>query len=986
MTSTHPVTRRFFAEQLVRLRRADEQQRWVASQRAGRIDPNPHQIDAVIFALQRIPQGGCILADEVGLGKTIEAGLVIAQRRAEGAGRILLVTPKPLLGQWRHELYTLFGIEVREVSGGAAPNAFDDTAVYVVGREWAGSEAGSELLRRAPRFDLCVIDEAHEIFAGIYKRFDRHGQFKDASTQAQLAFRVRRAIAGAPVLLLTATPIQNSLTELWGLVQYIEPTGTLLGDLGTFRAIFCAGDDRTLRDGQDDELRERIGEVCQRTLRRQAQEFMKQPFMQRRAKLFGYTMTPAERELYDDVTKYLLDPKTCAFRGGHRRLLIIGFHRRMASSHRALAASLRNVATRLERQLAGVFGDGDTVDMFAGDLELDDAGETDTDEGPPPEAVRIAAELERVRDFIGRADAIGIDSKANQLVHAVRLVRDRFAGTRAEGEGRGSGKLVIFTESLATQEYLRDVLAQTGVVRADEITLFRGQNEGARVQEALARWQAEVGDGLPSHARPSAQIAVRLALVHEFETRSAVFIATEAGAKGLNLQFCDTVVNYDLPWNPQRIEQRIGRCHRYGQRHDVTVINLLATDNEAERLVFDILSRKLDLFGTVLDASDAILHEPGARSPESLASVVGAELEGHLRRIYERARTLEEITADIQALRDRVGDMRDSFEATHARTAGLIESRFDESVRNAFRTIARDLEGGLESFDRSLEQVVTAYLDATGVRWHRDLVAGRVRLTIAADPRLPRELAAGLVAIIGDRDATLGDALHLGHPLVHAAVDEARRSSKAGYFRVRLRRRPPELTGPVRGRLVVVRVEQQGFEPVVELLPVAVAAPDGAPLSAAQTRALLAAALDDDELPPLPLDPADVDDAVEAALFVAIAELERHERKHFDDVVFRIDRCLDDRRVVWLRRQAELRESLVGARARRDAAAGSDARGRAERAVVDIERELEAAERAIERLRERDDADWAVWMQQAHQRRYTAPRIERILDVEFASP
>jgi len=978
MPSTHPITRRWFAEQLVRLRRADEQQRWVASQRAGRIDPNPHQIDAVIFALQRIPLGGCILADEVGLGKTIEAGLVIAQMRAEGAGRILLVAPKPLIGQWRQELFTLFGLDVVEVS--ASTTTLAEPGVYAVGREWAGGETGSEMLRAAPRFDLCVIDEAHEIFAGIYKRFDRQGMVKDESSQARLAYRVRRALAGSPVLLLTATPIQNSLTELWGLVQYVEPTGTLLGDLGTFRAIFCAGDDRTLREGQDDELRARIGEVCQRTLRRQAQEFMKQPFMSRRAKLFGYTMSPAERSLYDDVTVYLMDPKTVAFRGGHRRLLIIGFHRRMASSHRALAASLRNVATRLEKQLAGGFGDGDTVEMFTADLELDDDEDTDVDEGPPPEATRIAAELERVRDFIARADAIGTDTKALQLVHAVRLVRERFAA------GQGSGKLVIFTESLATQEYLRDVLANSGVVQPHDITLFRGTNDGPRAREALERWQVEIGAKQPPHMRASATVGMRLALVHEFETRSQIFIATEAGAKGLNLQFCDTVVNYDLPWNPQRIEQRIGRCHRYGQRNDVTVINLLATDNEAERLVFDILSRKLDLFGTVLDASDAILHEPGSRSPETLASVVGAELEGHLRRIYAHARTIEEVTAGIEEVREKMGEARESFEMTHQRTAGIIESRFDESVRNAFRTIERDLEGGLETFDRSVQRVVTGYLEAIDARWQQDAIAGRVRLTIAADPRLPGSLAQGLVAIVGNRDAELGDALHLGHPLVHAAVHEARSASSSGRFTVRLRQRPAGWKAPMRGRLVVVRLEQHGFEPVVELLPVAVREPDGAPLTSEQIEVLLAAELEDAEVGAIAVEPADVDDAIAVALFDAIADIEGHERKHFDDMVLRIDRAIDDRKVVAVRRRDDLREQLAAARARRDGVAGSDARGRAERAVVEIERELDAAEHSIERLRERDDADWTVWMQQAHQRRYAAPRIERILDVEFAAP
>ncbi len=983
---SHPVTRRFFAEELVRLRRADEQQRWVASQRAGRIDPNPHQIDAVIFALQRIPQGGCILADEVGLGKTIEAGLVIAQLRSEGAARILLITPKPLLGQWKHELYTLFGIDAVEV-GGHATAAFDAPAVYICGREWAGSEGGSEAIRQSPGFALCVIDEAHELFAGIYKRFDHHGAMKDESSQARMAARVRRALVGAPVLLLTATPIQNSLAELWGLVQYVEPTGALFGDLGTFRAIFCAGDDRTLRDGADDELRRRIGAVCQRTLRRQAQEFMAEPFRRRQAKLFGYTMTPPERALYDEVTAWLMDPKSCAFRGSHRRLLLIGFHRRMASSHRALAASLRNVEVRLERQLRGVMGDGDTIDMFAHDLELDPADEpVDVDEGPPPEAQRIAAELERVRGFIASADAIGIDSKAHQLVRAIGLVFERGA------EGHGSGKVVIFTESLATQEYLREVLLDSGLVADGEITLFRGTNEGPRAREALARWEQEIGATMGDSRRPSAQVAMRLALVHEFATRSAVFIATEAGAKGLNLQFCDTVVNYDLPWNPQRIEQRIGRCHRYGQLRDVTVINLLATDNEAERLVFDILSRKLDLFGTVLDASDAILHEPGVRAPETLASVVGAELEAHLRRIYERARTPEEIASDVAALGDRIGEEREQFEATFRRTAGIIESRFDESVRHAFRTISSELADSLASFDRALEDVVVRWLDACGASWTRERVDGRVRIVVApADPLAARELPAALreggALVIGEPAPELGDSLHLGHPHVHAAVAEARAATAQTRFRVCLPARPTELAAPVRARLVVLRLEQQGFEPVVELLPLAIDEATGDPLPPAHVRAVLHAALADDvDATAIAIDPRDLDDAKDATLFAAIADIERHERARFEEVVLRIERCIEDRLVVLLRKREEIRERRADAERRRDAATGPDARSRAERVLLEVERELDRAEAGITRLRARDDPDWAQWMHQAHQRRYAPPRVETILDVELSAP
>ena len=254
----------------MRLRRSDESRRYAAPQRAAKIDPNPHQIDAVMFALSRLREGGCILADEVGLGKTIEAGLVIAQMLAEGAKRVLLVAPKPLLGQWRQELYSLFCLDVRE--GRPEPGGFDGHGVFVAGRETVGSERGRDALVGSAPFDLCVIDEAHEMFAGIYKRFDQDGIYQEESPHARTAGRLREVVGTTtPVILLTATPIQNTLTELWGLVQYVDPTNTLLGDLPTFRAMFSAGDDRSLIRGQEGELRERLEVVLQRTLRRQAQ-------------------------------------------------------------------------------------------------------------------------------------------------------------------------------------------------------------------------------------------------------------------------------------------------------------------------------------------------------------------------------------------------------------------------------------------------------------------------------------------------------------------------------------------------------------------------------------------------------------------------------------------------------------------------------------------------------------------------------------------
>jgi hypothetical protein len=165
-------------------------------------------------------------------------------------------------------------IEARE--GRPDPDACTGDGVFLVHREFAGGPRGSSLLRSADPFDLVVIDEAHEVFANIYKRFDRNGDCDPEATDAQMAGRVRSLLkpAGTPVLLLTATPIQNSLTELWGLVQYVEPTGLLFGKLPTFREVFCEDRDRSLVPDQTFELRRLLGSVLQRTLRRQAQEFL----------------------------------------------------------------------------------------------------------------------------------------------------------------------------------------------------------------------------------------------------------------------------------------------------------------------------------------------------------------------------------------------------------------------------------------------------------------------------------------------------------------------------------------------------------------------------------------------------------------------------------------------------------------------------------------------------------------------------------------
>jgi Helicase conserved C-terminal domain/SNF2-related domain len=969
----HPFNQRILAEDLVRVRRPDDRERYAAAQRQARIDPNPHQIDAVIFALRRLREGGCILADEVGLGKTIEAGLVIAQTRAEGAQRILLIVPKSLIGQWQGELLNLFSIQARENG-----SSFLAPGVYLVGREFAGSERGATALGAVPPFDLAVIDEAHEIFAGLHKRYDRDGIYDESSDEALMAHRVRGFLRSTPVLLLTATPMQNSLVELWGLVQYVEPTGTLLGDIATFRKVFCSEDDRTLVPGQEHELKRRLAMVQRRTLRRQAQEFLDRPFMQRRCRLYEYAMSDAERSLYDDVTEYLLEPSLYAFAGRQRRLLLIGFHRRMASSIDALAASLENVASRLRRLQSGV-GSEDTVSSILGDLEDEEEIDESSEEPTPRiDGPTLAAELVRVEDFVARARSLPNDAKARSFQEAIKVVLD------LGRDGHGSGKAVVFTESITTQEYLRRLLLDLGL-QEDDITLFRGVNDHERAQQALARWKQEEAARFPSDLRPSREVAVRLALVHEFRTRSKVLVCTEAGAKGLNLQFCETVINYDLPWNPQRIEQRIGRCHRYSQLRDVTVVNFIARDNEAHRLTFEILSQKLDLFGRVLDASDHVLHEPRTDTPELLVSALSVEFESDLRGIYSRSRTLDEVTREIAALRDKISERRESFEKEYERTSQIIESRFDENVRRVFKRLREDLPRGLADLDRDIADLVDGYLTARAVEYRRFDEAGRVVFELAHGSALPIEVGDGRRFATGDaRVLAEAEALNLVHPLVHAAIAHARTWSGGDSVKLQL---PPdssleltELTGKV-GLLGVVLVDYLGFEPVQRLVAAAVVG--GTPIDPSLAAKLMRLQATASPALKVPMEAQWLDDAVDEAVFVDQREIEKGEQRHFEEAIGQLERFVEDKILVCRRERASIAEKLRASKARRDEIVGSSARDRVEAEIVRLATKDESLEHRISALESREDEVYRRWRDEYHELRYRVPTVTRLFQATF---
>jgi hypothetical protein len=996
----HPIERRWRVEELVRRRLPEEGRRYAAAQRRGRIDANPHQIDAVVFALRRIPEGGCILADEVGLGKTIETGLVLSQLLAEGMRRVLLIVPKSLLGQWKAELYDLFGIDAREVR--ADPDTLAQEGVFLVHRELAGSEKGAPLLWASDPFDLIVIDEAHELFAGIHKRFGKDGLYDANSRHAQTAHRVRELQRRhrAAMLLLTATPIQNSLLELWGLVQYVEPTDSLLGRLTTFRERFCDESARAVAPGQAEELRRRLRSVLHRTLRRQADPFLAVPFVRRSTRLIVYEMSADERALYDDVSAWLLAPERLAIAGS--RLVLIGFLRRLASSFPAFAVSLRRVAKRVR----ALVSEGDaTFDAQAvqrewaraleeEDLEPDlgPSGDSDDAEVPAPDAVPPSrrawyADLEALEGFATRAESLPHDTKARCFIDIVNQVRESAA------KAGGSGKLVVFTESIATQEYLERLLLEAGVPRG-EITLFRGQNEGPRAAEALLAWEREIGSKLSAASHPSRDVAMRLALVHEFRTRSSIFISTEAGAKGLNLQFCETLLSYDLPWNPQRIEQRIGRVHRYGQTRDVTVVSFLAADNEAERLLFEILSQKLELFGTVLDASDAVLHEGSATPAAALASSIGPLLQREVERIYAGARSMREVTAEMRGLQRTLDEERRGFEEEQARVASLIETRLDDTVQQVFRGYEATLASAMAEIDHDLDDVLGAYLRAARVPHRRTVRDSVVVYEIEASDALPARFRRGGHVRVGRaRWIEEGDVVHVGHPLIDAAIAEARDASRA-VERVVMVPRDGEWPDALahlrgaRGRYVLTKISHRGLEPVDQLLHTALVEGHDAALDFAELDAFLrlrptTPPAGEALAPRCGSDPETLEAVIDAQVREQSEAVSASEHTRYQRMLRQLDGYLADQAMLLRRREKQLAEELVRAQSRREAEASFGAREKHAAEAARLAHEIERLRARAEDIERGEDADYQAWVARLRERRFTRAVVERLVEVDF---
>ena len=642
------------------------------------VDLNPHQIDAALFATSNPLSKGVILADEVGLGKTIEAGLLIAQRWAERKRRILVITPANLRKQWHQELADKFCLAAtileaksfRQAVKGGMANPFDAAStvgsrsdrIVICSYQFAAGKADAV---KSVAWDLVVVDEAHRL-RNVYK--------PDNKTARTL----RDALSHARKVFLTATPLQNSLLELYGLVSFIDDR--VFGDLDSFRQQFGQ-----LRDaGSFEMLKHRISPICKRTLRRQVEAYVK--YTKRIPLLREFKPGDDETRLYNLVSEYLQRGNLYALPNSQRQLITLVLRKLLASSTFAIAGALETLIRRLKQTLEEKASRG-LVDELDEDYEslsetADELGADDVAENrkkTAEEATAIRAEINDLDSFRQLAVSITENAKGLALLQALKVAFEQLLELGA------AQKAIIFTESRRTQDYLLSLLSRTEYT--DGVVLFNGSNTDPLSRRLYAEWiEQHKGSSRVSGSRTA---DTRAALIDYFRERGRIMIATEAGAEGINLQFCSLVINYDLPWNPQRIEQRIGRCHRYGQKHDVVVVNFLNRDNDADRRVYELLDQKFKLFEGVFGASDEVLG----------AVEAGVDFERRIADIYQNCRHPSEIHSAFEQLQlDLAGEISDAM--LNARKV-LLEN-FDEEVQQRLKIAQTDAKASLDRLERLL--------------------------------------------------------------------------------------------------------------------------------------------------------------------------------------------------------------------------------------------------------------------------------------------
>lgn len=671
---------KYFAYDLTRQLPSNSIGKFVASLQDAQVDLNPHQVDAALFAFQSPLSKGAILADEVGLGKTIEAGIILSQQWAERKRKLLIIAPSNLRKQWNQELLDKFFLpsiilETKSFNDEIKTGNFNpfnqNENIIICSYQFAKSKAS---YIEQTKWDLVIIDEAHRL-RNVYKPSNK------------TANAIKEALMPYKKVLLTATPLQNSILELYGLVSIIDDY--VFGDLKSFKAQYS----RIVDEENYDELRNRIQPVCHRTLRKQVLEYIN--YTNRIPICEEFFPTEEEHRLYILVSEYLQRDKLYALPNSQRQLMTLILRKLLASSSFAIYGTLNSLVNKLENLLLK----HDVSDLL---LEIDDDFETadELDEEWQEEELlieeiilsekdidNIKQELEDLKEYRTLAQQIVKNSKAEHLFIAL----DKgFSELNRLGANK---KALIFTESRRTQDFLYNILEARGY--KDKVVLFNGMNNDEKSKTIYKNWLAKHKGTDKVTGSPTAD--KRSALVDYFKNEATIMIATEAAAEGINLQFCSLIVNYDMPWNPQRIEQRIGRCHRYGQKHDVVVVNFLNKKNEADIRVYELLDQKFQLFNGVFGASDEVLGSIGT----------GVDFEKRIAQIYNNCRKPEEIQEAFDQLQN---DLRPQISERLEEVKSTLMENFDEEVREKLRSNMLETKESLSKFEDKLWKTTQFFL------------------------------------------------------------------------------------------------------------------------------------------------------------------------------------------------------------------------------------------------------------------------------------
>ncbi len=663
----------YFAHWLTRSGRIEN--RVSQTMASARVDMNPHQVEAACFALKSPLAKGVLLADEVGLGKTIEASLVIAQKWAEGKKNILLVTPASLRKQWNQELSDKFELPsiiidskvAKEQKQDGRPNPFaQDERIVICSYEFIAAQ--KDLVRQID-WHLVVFDEAHRL-RNIYQ--------SKGSVRSKAVVKATRHAESR--VLLSATPLQNHLLELYGLATVIDEH--YFGDAKSFKTLYV---NRQKNKQALEDLKQRIKPLCHRTLRKQVQKEGGINFTNRYSLTQDFTPREEEWELYKKLSEYLQQPDLQAISYQARHLVSIGIRKILASSSFAVADTLKGMIERLKDQQ--LLDESAISDLEEADDWLD-TFDQDVAQEKGAKQTKLTEEIAQLSEYQKLAASITRNAKGDALLVVLKNALDTTV------ELGGQRKAVVFTESCRTQQYLDELLQNKGY--EGRTVLLNGSNNDPRSKQIYQEWlRRHQGSARISGSRTA---DMKAALVEHFKSDAAdILISTEAGGEGINLQFCSVLINYDLPWNPQKVEQRIGRVHRYGQKNDVVVVNFVNRKNPADQRVFQLLSEKLKLFEGIFGASDEIL-----------GAIEGSiDIEKRIYEIYQKCRTDEDIEEQFNILQK---DMEEVLQVREEAARQHLLSNFDRDVVAALKNTRDRSQDFLDSYEQVLLDLAKAEL------------------------------------------------------------------------------------------------------------------------------------------------------------------------------------------------------------------------------------------------------------------------------------